>query len=40
VSWGVTLPGKLKNQLDTLMNEHRGGSLIIGAGGDIRWEAS
>ncbi len=40
VSWGVTLPGKLKTQLDNLMNEHRGGSLIIGAGGDIRWEAS
>jgi hypothetical protein len=40
VSWGVTLPGRLKSQLDTLMNEHRGGSLIIGAGGDIRWEAS
>ena len=40
VSWGVTLPGKLKSQLDTLMQEHRGGSLIIGASGEIRWEAS
>jgi hypothetical protein len=40
VSWGVTLPGGLKTQLDTLMHEHRGGSLIIAASGDIRWEAS
>ena len=40
VSWGVTLPGKLKNRLDALMQAHSGGSLIIGAGGDIRWEAS
>jgi len=40
VSWAVTLPGKLKSQLEQLMLEHRGGSLIIGAGGDIRWENS
>ncbi len=40
VSWGVTLPVKLKSQLDSLMHEHRGGALIIGASGDIRWEAS
>lgn len=40
VSWGVTLPGKLKTQLDDLMLEHRGGSLIIAANGEIRWEAS
>ena len=40
VSWGVTLPGKLKTQLDNLMLEHRGGSLIIVANGEIRWEAS
>lgn len=40
VSWGVTLPGKLKTQLDNLMQEHRGGSLIIAASGDIQWEAS
>lgn len=39
VSWGVTLPGKLKTRLDALMQAHSGGSLIIGAGGDIRWEA-
>jgi len=40
VSWGVTLPGKLKTQLDELMLEHRGGSLIIVASGDIQWEAT
>jgi hypothetical protein len=40
ISWGVTLPGKLKGQLDGLMQEHRGGSLVIGANGTIRLEAS
>jgi len=40
VSWGVTLPGKLKGQLDGLMQEHRGGSLVIGTNGNIRLEAS
>ncbi|MDH3303820.1 MAG: hypothetical protein OEM50_08525 [Gammaproteobacteria bacterium] len=40
VSWGVTLPGKLKAQLDDLMQTHSGGALIIGASGDIRLEAS
>lgn len=39
VDWGVTLPGKMKVQLDSLMQEHRGGSLVIGAAGDIHWEA-
>lgn len=39
VSWGVTLPGKMTIQLDELMQAHRGGSLIIDAGGDIHWEA-
>jgi hypothetical protein len=39
VDWGVTLPGKMKSQLDTLMSEHRGGSLVIGAAGEIHWEA-
>jgi len=38
VNWGVTLPGKMKTQLDTLMQEHQGGSLIIGGTGDISWE--
>lgn len=40
VNWGVTLPGKMTAQLDTLMREHRGGSLIIAATGEIHWEAS
>ena len=35
VSWGVTLPGKMKSQLDALMQAYSGGSLIIGANGDI-----
>ena len=39
VDWGVTLPGKMKLQLDDLMQEHRGGSLVIGAAGDIHWES-
>ncbi len=39
VDWGVTLPGKMKAQLDALMQEHRGGSLVIGAAGDIHWES-
>ncbi|MDJ0794702.1 MAG: hypothetical protein QNI98_10705 [Woeseiaceae bacterium] len=39
VNWGVTLPGKMKTQLDALMQEHRGGSLVIGAAGDIHWES-
>jgi hypothetical protein len=39
VSWGVTLPGRMTTQLDALMQEHRGGSLIIDAGGEINWEA-
>ncbi len=38
ISWGVTLPGKLKTQLDELMREHRGGSLVIGSNGNIRLE--
>ena len=38
VGWGVTLPGKMKTQLDSLMQDHVGGSLIIGAAGEIRWE--
>jgi hypothetical protein len=38
IGWGVTLPGKMKTQLDSLMQDHAGGSLIIGAAGDIHWE--
>jgi hypothetical protein len=40
ISWAVTLPGKLKGQLDGLMREHTGGSLVIGTNGNIRLEAS
>ena len=40
VSWGVTLPGRMKAQLDQLLQAHRSGSLIITADGDIHWEAS
>ena len=39
VNWGVTVSGRMKTQLDTLMAEHRGGTLIIGGSGDINWEA-
>ena len=39
VQWGVTLPGKMTAQLNALMQEHRGGELIIGAGGNITREA-
>ncbi len=40
VSWGVTLPGAMTAQLDTLMQEHRGGSLIIDSNGQVHWEAT
>lgn len=40
VSWGVTLPGKLRSQLDGLMQQHTGGSLLIGINGQIRLEDS
>jgi hypothetical protein len=40
VRWGVTLPARLRTQLDDLMRDHSGGALIIGASGEIRWEAS
>jgi len=40
ISWGVTLPGKMKSQLDALMQSHSGGLLIIGASGDIYREDS
>jgi hypothetical protein len=38
VRWGVTLPGKMTTQLDSLMQANSGGSLIIGADGRIRLE--
>ena len=40
ISWGVTLPGKLRGQLDELMRDNSGGSLLIGADGRMRLEAS
>jgi hypothetical protein len=40
IGWGVTLPGKLKQQLDTLMREHAGGALVIGLDGNLRLEPS
>lgn len=38
VDWGVTLPGKVKTQMNSLMQDHDGGSLIIDAAGDVHWE--
>ena len=38
VSWGVTLPGKLSRQLDKVMRENNGGSLVIGLDGQLRLE--
>ena len=38
--WGVTLPGKLKRELDAILREHRGGELIIGADGTLRMSGS
>lgn len=40
VSWGVTLPGKLRQQLNTLLREHSGGALVIGSDGNLSLEAS
>jgi len=39
VNWGVTLPGRLSRQLDSLMREHSGGSLVIAADGQLRLES-
>ena len=40
VGWGVTLPGKLREQLDTLMRTNPGGALVIAGDGELRLEAS
>jgi hypothetical protein len=40
VAWGVTLPGNLREQLDTLMRGNSGGALVIGRDGELRLEAS
>ena len=38
VGWGVTLPGKVTTQMNSLMQDHDGGSRIISAAGDDHWE--
>ena len=40
VGWGVTLPGRLREQLDSLMRGNSGGALVIGRDGELRLEAS
>lgn len=40
IDWGVTLPGRLRRQLDALLQEHSGGALVIGADGNLRLESS
>jgi len=40
IDWGVTLPGKLREQLDSLMRDHSGGALVIGLDGELRLETS
>jgi hypothetical protein len=40
IDWGVTLPGKLRQQLDALMRDNSGGALVIGLDGELRLEAS
>ncbi len=36
ITWGVTLPATMGRQLSTILNEHNGGALIIGADGELR----
>ena len=40
VGWGVTLPGALQQQLDSLVRGNSGGALVIGGDGELRLEAS
>ena len=40
VDWGVTLPGRLREELGRLMREHSGGALVITADGKLNLEAS
>lgn len=40
VGWGVTLPGKLREQLDDIVRGNSGGALVIGGDGELRLEAS
>ena len=39
VNWGVTLPGKLRGQLDALMQQHTGGALVIRTDGSLKLES-
>ena len=38
VDWGVTLPGRMSQQLSTLMQANDGGELVIGVDGELRLE--
>lgn len=40
VDWGVTLPGKLRTQLDSIVRNNTGGNLVIGIDGELRREPS
>ena len=40
VGWGVTLPGRLREQLDALVRANSGGALVIGGDGELHLEAS
>jgi hypothetical protein len=40
IGWGVTLPGTLEKQLDSLMRGNSGGALVIGGDGELRLEPS
>lgn len=39
VTWGVTLPGQLKSELEQLLQNHDDGALVITADGNIHREA-
>jgi hypothetical protein len=36
--WGVSLPAAMSTQLNTYLNEHEGGDLVIGSDGTLRLE--
>jgi hypothetical protein len=40
IGWGVTLPGTLQKQLDSLVRGNAGGALVIGGDGELRLEPS
>ncbi len=39
-SWGVTLPGDMRRDLDSILRERSGGALVIGGDGQLRLEES